>query len=159
MLLDPSGSPLPLPLQLPSYQPTPGARTPYTLQNGDFCYSKQPDWSAFRQPSFGHGELSRAYWQRPGDSRKQVKIDIARPEKLTASASPSAACTRSCSWLRCVPTRRHRPHPCCLPPPAGILDIQSPTTARWRWHRNSEGFAVVGEQCGHVPSMLCNRNL
>ncbi|KAL4425608.1 hypothetical protein ABPG75_009624 [Micractinium tetrahymenae] len=68
--------------QLPSYQPTPGARTPITLQNGDFCPSKQPEWSAFRQPSFGHG----------------------------------------------------------------TLDILSPTTARWRWHRNNQGFAEVADE-------------
>lgn len=42
--------------------------------------------------------------------------------------------------------RRSNPlHLSLGPPLAGILDIQSPTTARWRWHRNNQGFAQVGE--------------
>ena len=44
-------------LQLPSYQPTPGGVTAISLQNASFCPSQQPAWSAYRQPTFGHGVL------------------------------------------------------------------------------------------------------
>jgi hypothetical protein len=45
--------------ELPSYQPTPSGQPLITLQHGRFCPTRQPGWSAFRQPSFGHGGLSR----------------------------------------------------------------------------------------------------
>ena len=43
-------------LQLPAYQPNPGGVNIITLQGGKFCPTSQPSWSAFRQPTFGHGE-------------------------------------------------------------------------------------------------------
>ena len=29
----------------------------WLLQEGEFCPNKQPEWSAFREASFGHGTL------------------------------------------------------------------------------------------------------
>ena len=43
-------------LQLPSYQPIPFDEPVITLQDGQFCPTSQPEWSAYRDPSFGHGK-------------------------------------------------------------------------------------------------------
>eukprot|EP00877_Chromochloris_zofingiensis_P005008 jgi/Chrzof1/14508/Cz09g05130.t1 len=37
----------------PSYQP----QRCFSYQNGEYCFTKQPEWSAYREPSFGHGTL------------------------------------------------------------------------------------------------------
>eukprot|EP00878_Enallax_costatus_P047102 GHUV01057496.1.p1 GENE.GHUV01057496.1~~GHUV01057496.1.p1 ORF type:complete len:373 (+),score=76.41 GHUV01057496.1:799-1917(+) len=39
--------------QFPSYQP----QKCLTYQDGQYCFKQQPDWSAYREPSFGHGNL------------------------------------------------------------------------------------------------------
>lgn len=39
--------------QFPSYQP----QQCLSYQNGQYCYKQQPEWSAYREPSFGHGTL------------------------------------------------------------------------------------------------------
>ena len=52
----PPGLPIPH-LQLPAYQPIPGEQPVITLQDGQFCPSSQPAWSAYREPTFGHGAL------------------------------------------------------------------------------------------------------
>lgn len=43
------------PSQLPAYQPIPGEQPVITLQDGQFCPTSQPAWSAYREPTFGHG--------------------------------------------------------------------------------------------------------
>lgn len=48
--------PHPLPPQLPSYQPIPSEQPVITLQDGQFCPTSQPAWSAYREPTFGHGK-------------------------------------------------------------------------------------------------------
>lgn len=39
--------------QFPSYQP----QQCISIQNGRYCPDQQPEWSAYREPSFGHGML------------------------------------------------------------------------------------------------------
>ena len=36
----------------------PNGKPLITLQDGAFCPSSQPAWSAYREPSFGHGVLT-----------------------------------------------------------------------------------------------------
>jgi hypothetical protein len=45
-------------LQYPLYQPSPFEEPIITLQDGQFCPTSQPEWSAYRDPSFGHGKSS-----------------------------------------------------------------------------------------------------
>ncbi|EIE18216.1 Metallo-dependent phosphatase [Coccomyxa subellipsoidea C-169] len=46
--------------QPPSNCPLPGTAACPTLQEGSFCPAQQPPWSAYREPSFGHGILELA---------------------------------------------------------------------------------------------------
>ena len=39
--------------QFPSYQP----QACLSFQNNEYCFSSQPEWSAYRERSFGHGTL------------------------------------------------------------------------------------------------------
>ena len=43
-------------LQYELYQPIPFDEPVITLQDGLFCPTSQPKWSAYRDPSFGHGK-------------------------------------------------------------------------------------------------------
>ena len=45
------------PASFPSYQPLDQAAPVISLQNGSFCPTEQPAWSAFRDQAFGHGTL------------------------------------------------------------------------------------------------------
>ena len=53
---------------LPRYQPTPDGVALNTYQNGTFCPSSQPDWSAFAQPIYGHGARG---WGAVGVGRRR----------------------------------------------------------------------------------------
>ncbi|GAB4821362.1 hypothetical protein N2152v2_008408 [Parachlorella kessleri] len=60
--------------------PTPTETPTLTLQNGQFCPTSQPDWSAYREPSFGHGILTimnatHASWEW---HRNQDAVDVVK---------------------------------------------------------------------------------
>ncbi|KAL3151075.1 hypothetical protein ABBQ38_012945 [Trebouxia sp. C0009 RCD-2024] len=51
---------------IPKYQP--GGFCPTYVYDGEFCATSQPEWSAFREPAYGHGVLTfenktHAHWQ------------------------------------------------------------------------------------------------
>ena len=51
---------------VPAYQP--GGFCPTYVYDGAFCPTSQPEWSAFREPAYGHGILTfenntHAHWQ------------------------------------------------------------------------------------------------
>lgn len=103
----PTSRPLPC-LQLPMYQPIPSSfeREVMSLQNGQFCFTAQPEWSAYREPTFGHGvlELHNAThatweWQRTaeygGGAGAADRVDIAKPPAgmcgMVGARSPAPA--------------------------------------------------------------------
>lgn len=45
---------------VPPYQPIDRPEPVITLQDGQFCPTSQPGWSAFREQSFGYGAQGRA---------------------------------------------------------------------------------------------------
>ncbi|PSC76955.1 purple acid phosphatase 15 isoform X2 [Micractinium conductrix] len=80
--------------QLPVYQPISGKDPVITLQDGYFCPNRQPDWSAYREPTFGHGvlEIQNAThaaweWHRTLDSGAEGGVD-----RVTISKTPEGAC-------------------------------------------------------------------
>ncbi|PRW44351.1 purple acid phosphatase 23 isoform X1 [Chlorella sorokiniana] len=94
--------------QLPSYQPIPYEKPVITLQDGQFCPSSQPAYSAYREPTFGHGVLelvnathARWAWQRTidvGDGQGAVdEVWLAKPPAGSCKTGRSAAATDGAS--------------------------------------------------------------
>jgi hypothetical protein len=95
-------------MQLPSYQPIPYEKPVITLQDGQFCPSSQPAYSAYREPTFGHGVLelvnathARWAWQRTidvGDGQGAVdEVWLAKPPAGSCKTGRSAAATDGAS--------------------------------------------------------------
>ncbi|RYR33043.1 hypothetical protein Ahy_A10g047588 isoform B [Arachis hypogaea] len=83
---------------------------------GNFCWSKQPEWSAFRESSFGHGILevvNSTYalwtWHRNQDSYKEDavgdQIYIVRQPELCLKDSKSQLPTHQTSSFSAAPSR------------------------------------------------------
>ena len=101
---DSGGSNCPAPnATVPKYQP--GGFCPILPYNGNFCASSQPAWSAFREPTYGHGVLTfmnstTALWQwnRNIDSEAVIgdsvyiirQMTCQNKMSYTASAPPTA---------------------------------------------------------------------
>ncbi len=98
------------------YQPTLTGLPTVTLQNDSFCPDAQPPYSAFRDPSFGHG--------------KAVVVGCSPALGLHRLGWPERACTACLS-----PSNPHAL-------PAGLLVIRNATAAEWSWQRNQDGQAT-----------------
>jgi hypothetical protein len=91
----------------PTYQP----QACYSYQDGAFCPSTQPAWSAFREPSFGFGVLevesaSRATWRwhtNQGDPTGVAADEVV----IERSSEPSSS----------DPRQGCQPAPAAAPPP------------------------------------------
>ncbi|KAL4432463.1 hypothetical protein ABPG77_001762 [Micractinium sp. CCAP 211/92] len=68
-----------------------------TLQDGQFCPTSQPAWSAYREPSFGHGILTiqnatHALWEW---HKNQVDDSQVSDSVMLTRGSDSEACTKA----------------------------------------------------------------
>ncbi|GAB4821364.1 hypothetical protein N2152v2_008410 [Parachlorella kessleri] len=75
------------------FVPTPTETPTITLQDGKFCPTSQPEWSAYREPSFGHGMLTllnatHATWEW---HRNQDAADVVA-DSVTIIRDRDAAC-------------------------------------------------------------------
>jgi hypothetical protein len=128
------GVALPL-LQYPLYQAIPFDEPVITLQGGQFCPTSQPEWSAYRDPSFGHGKSP------PFPSNAFHTLCLRCPAQTAACAQLSAAEPA----LRLLYTQ----HALLL---AGMLEVLNATHATWAWHRNGATGAEVGAAC--LPALM-----
>ncbi|PSC73849.1 purple acid phosphatase 15-like [Micractinium conductrix] len=81
----------------PAYQPTTTGLPTVTFQNGSFCPTSQPPYSAFREPSFGHAVLrilnataARWSWMRNQDGQAAASDDVL----LLRDTTPRVSATR-----------------------------------------------------------------
>ncbi|KAL4306456.1 purple acid phosphatase 23-like isoform X1 [Arachis ipaensis] len=65
---------------------------------GNFCWSKQPEWSTFRESSFGHGilEFSSAYFDQfkvkngAKQARRKISVEDKQPSSFPSLSGPQA---------------------------------------------------------------------
>lgn len=81
-------------MTVPKYQP--GGFCPITPYDGKLCSSVQPAWSAFREPTYGHGVLTfqnntHALWQwnRNIDSEAVIGDEVYLIRDLTCANKES----------------------------------------------------------------------
>lgn len=144
--------------QFPPYQP----QACLSYQNNEYCFSSQPAWSAYREPSFGHGTLDfingapegagpglqlaraplaagaaqRGCGRRPGVRHKYFK------QGTTCSAQAPS-----------YPTDAHPPT--CSP--CRTLAIAA-TVAKWRWIKNQWPSTQVRRQAEPAPRLMSLSN-
>lgn len=127
----------------PMQQATTSGQPMLTLRDGRLCPEGQPAYSAFRDPSFGHGEPSQRAAAAVHGDRSIPTRPFRRPYNLYECAAfhvqlPAISC-----------------RPC-----AGLLVLRNASTAEWSWLRHEQGAAVAADNvvlhrtagCGQRPA-------
>lgn len=125
----------------PSYQPTSsGGPTLTFYPDGEFCPASQPAYSAFRDPSFGHG--ARGY------------CVVGRASKC-CSAAPAHRRPRH------LPTPRPTALAPASPSPAAavLLVLQNSSHAELTYWRTQDGGAALADEAMLVRTLDCPAKL